>query len=206
MKAPQNLKWDKPRGPRWLREVIDKLFRELTSRTPVEGLGVYVERTENGSIISTGNQPGGKSPAAAAASAAQHPFQVIPGEPFEVKYVPGVVETTVPTLGSGLPISDPAAVITEGAGTTTLVLRVTFVYDTDERRYKITAADIDAYEIPDPPLVWDDPAEEKNGGVCYIQASAVTFDGDGQLTNVLEYLRDHIRVLAILGNYVYTFS
>jgi hypothetical protein len=69
MKAPQNLKWDKPRGPRWLREVIEKLFRELTSRTPVEGLGIYIDRTDNGSVISAASQPGGKASAAAAAAA-----------------------------------------------------------------------------------------------------------------------------------------
>jgi hypothetical protein len=109
VKAPQILKWDKPRGPRWLREVIEKLFRELTMRTPVEGLGVYVDRTENGSVISAGSQPGGRT-SAATASADSLPFKMsigpqdpdTGGDPakFAVQIVDGKVNNEFPDVGT----------------------------------------------------------------------------------------------------------
>jgi hypothetical protein len=125
MKAPQNLKWDKPRGPRWLREVIEKLFRELTLRTPVEGLGVFVDRTDNGSILSTVHQPGGKA-AAAAAAAALHPFKVedkSDGSGLKVSVYPGYFITTVPKIGVNGLDADPAP--TYGVTTGTLYFKFT---------------------------------------------------------------------------------
>lgn len=191
-------------GPKPLRELTEQIETEISERSPIPGLGIYISETPNGRQISTHPSPRAQTQTSGDGSGA-FPFQVSSAGNFAIKYEPGVVEITIPTLGSVNPITDPAATLAVGFGMTKLVLKIEFEYDgAFTGRYLVTAADIDAYTFPDPSLVWDDGT--RNSGTLYIKATDVTVDVDGNLTSVFHYLRDNIRVLAILGNQGFTFS
>jgi hypothetical protein len=51
-------KWAKPRGPKWFREVINRIFEILTAIQPLDGLGTDISETTGGRQISA--FPGGK--------------------------------------------------------------------------------------------------------------------------------------------------
>lgn len=191
-------------GPKPLRELTGDIEKELNERSPIPGLGIYINETPNGRQISTHPSPGAQTQTSGDGSGA-FPFQVSSAGNFAIKYEPGVVEITTPTLGSIHPITNPAAILAVGVGVTHLVLKVDFEYDgAFTGRYLVTEADIDVYTFPDPSLVWDD--ETRNTGTLYLKATDVTVDVDGNLTSTFHYLRDNIRVLAILGNQGFTFS
>lgn len=209
MKAPQNLKWDKPRGPRWLREVIEKIFRELTSRTPVEGLGVFIDRTDNGSILSTVAQPGGKAPAAAAAQAV-NPFTASPGVEDGSVFItvaPGVIEVTVPTLEAGTQLdANPPPKLFLDEGVNQIYLTAVFNTDVPSLQYSITSVDIDVADPDDPDgpfdkeqghIVWDDE-EFKASGVFFWKIAEVTVTGTDAV--IVQFLDDNIRVVGYVGD------
>lgn len=127
------------------------------------------------------------------------PFAVIGLGDFQIKLQPGVIETTMPTLGSIAILSSNAAVLTLGSGVTTLVLKVDFDYDFTLGRYFITAADIDVYTIPTPAIDWDDPTLKQAGSV-YFKVADVTMSGAGAVTSSVAYLNDNVRVFALVGN------
>jgi len=46
-------KWENPRGPKWLQEIIQRLFNEIGVRQPIEGVGVHIDETEGGRQINS---------------------------------------------------------------------------------------------------------------------------------------------------------
>jgi hypothetical protein len=47
----ERLKWDKPRGPKWLQEIIQRVLTEISARQPLDGIGIHLNETEGGREI-----------------------------------------------------------------------------------------------------------------------------------------------------------
>lgn len=133
----QKAKWANPRGPKFLRDVINQLFDAINLCGPLEGLGITIEQTASGRTISTLNTPGGKSGAAGAAAANDPDISffvsdasVTEGDPPEtsnkIQVNPGKINDDFPT---GLSFAEPYIIdIAEPDGSFLLVL---MTYDPD---------------------------------------------------------------------------
>lgn len=102
----QKPKWAKPRGPKFLRDVINQLFEELGRVGALEGLGITVEQTPSGRVISTLNSPAGRAAPSAATAGTATPFAMllVEQEPpvegaYAVEITDGKVNNEWPDVG-----------------------------------------------------------------------------------------------------------
>lgn len=90
-------------GPKALRELTDQIEKEINDRSPIPGLGIYINETPNGRQISTHPPAGAKTQSLG--GAAVHPFQVsaaIKNSFTAIQVYPGLILNQTPYIDGEL--------------------------------------------------------------------------------------------------------
>lgn len=85
----------KPWGPKPLRELTDQIEKEINERSPIPGLGIYINETPNGRQISTHPSAGAQTQQAGSSNDLPFTLSLAPREDNPALYAVGILDGQV---------------------------------------------------------------------------------------------------------------